>query len=339
MNSGMNEFKQARQLIQNIEQPSTSLRESVYNPSRNIGRFLMELGDSREAFLLREFYSYSSRLPKVQNALNVDNLTKIQLKRLKSEQNNLLNRIEIVDKKLSELYPAHWPAIRQDCKFVLANGSKNSCISSHKYDVIRQNLSRFCEGQIIPTARLTGNQSQNSLLLKEEISNDSARQELAVARGIKQIEEYSKRFLKSGNTPKCPIDERMLIRVCREENFPVELFMGLMMVESGGGLLGRAVGTKNPLNFGNDDEGNSLAFKSWEDGVRGCIQGIRRAGFGGEFSTLNDILFRKKLRGYYGDYCPPKGTQYATKELPEIIKKLLAVMDATPLPRTNARIT
>lgn len=64
-----------------------------------------------------------------------------------------------------------------------------------------------------------------------------------------------------------PITGVMVYNSAQKYNVDTRLMMALMELDSRFGTVGIAISTKNPGNIGNNDEGETRTYSSWEDGV------------------------------------------------------------------------
>lgn len=73
-----------------------------------------------------------------------------------------------------------------------------------------------------------------------------------------------------------PITGAMVLQASQRYNVDPLLIMALMQVDSGYGTAGTAVGTRNPGNVGNMDDGRTRTYSSWQDGVNAVADWLNR---------------------------------------------------------------
>lgn len=78
-----------------------------------------------------------------------------------------------------------------------------------------------------------------------------------------EIDEYIK-----ARAPRSPVRGGMVKRAADKYGVPVPLLLAIMQNDSSFGTKGKGARTRNPGNYGNDDTGRLMTFKTWEDGVR-----------------------------------------------------------------------
>ena len=133
-----------------------------------------------------------------------------------------------------------------------------------------------------------------------EISQDQER----LKRGVSAyIDMYSKRHLKPGE--RCPITADIVIEESRAHGFPLDLMLAQFALEGMGVNGVRVRETRNPGNFGNDDAGKNVAYKTWQEGIAAYC------------------------KGYYGLYCPLQNNVYGKIDVPALVKKAREVINST----------
>jgi len=76
------------------------------------------------------------------------------------------------------------------------------------------------------------------------------------------------------NFPNSPITAEMVENASQKYGVDWETILGIMQQESSMGTAGVAVKTFNPGNVGNIDNGSTVSYKSWQDGVNAVAQWI-----------------------------------------------------------------
>jgi hypothetical protein len=76
--------------------------------------------------------------------------------------------------------------------------------------------------------------------------------------------------------PTSPVTGQMIANAGRVESVDVRLIMAIMEQDSRFGTEGLAVSTLNPGNVGNDDDGNTHAYASWQEGVAAVAEWLSR---------------------------------------------------------------
>lgn len=64
-----------------------------------------------------------------------------------------------------------------------------------------------------------------------------------------------------------PVTAKMIISTATKYNIDPALIMAIAEMDSHYGVVGKAIKTKNPGNWGNDDAGNLRFLSSWEEGI------------------------------------------------------------------------
>lgn len=82
---------------------------------------------------------------------------------------------------------------------------------------------------------------------------------------VKSIDDYISSY-SDGKSPLVGKGEA-IVDIATKYNVDPNLLISIMQVDSSLGQAGKAVDTKNPGNFGNDDAGNTKTFGTWEEGI------------------------------------------------------------------------
>ncbi len=72
--------------------------------------------------------------------------------------------------------------------------------------------------------------------------------------------------------PKSPLTGEMIYFASRKYGVPVRLLVAIMQQDSGLGTKGLGVKTNNPGNVGNNDEGKTVTYPSWQEGINGVAR-------------------------------------------------------------------
>lgn len=64
-----------------------------------------------------------------------------------------------------------------------------------------------------------------------------------------------------------PVTAKMIIKTASKYNIDPALIMAIAEMDSHYGVVGKAIRTKNPGNWGNDDAGNLRFLSTWEEGI------------------------------------------------------------------------
>ncbi len=99
-----------------------------------------------------------------------------------------------------------------------------------------------------------------------------------------EIDEYIKRVAATSS-----VRGGMVKRAADQYGVSVRLLLAIMQNDSHFGTLGKGARTRNPGNYGNDDTGQLIHFKTWEDGVRAVAAWLsdhRSSQLAGAASTL-----------------------------------------------------
>src|SRR3989338_7422113 len=88
---------------------------------------------------------------------------------------------------------------------------------------------------------------------------------------VEKIDNYIKdKYLSS------PVTGEMIMSAALAYNVDARLMMAIMEQDSRFGTAGMAVGTLNPGNVGNDDDGNTRTYESWQEGVTAVAEWLNR---------------------------------------------------------------
>ena len=79
-----------------------------------------------------------------------------------------------------------------------------------------------------------------------------------------------------GKYPKSPVTGGMVMSAASAYAVDARLMMAIMEQDSSFGTAGLAVRTLNPGNVGNDDEGNTRTYESWQEGVTAVALWLNR---------------------------------------------------------------
>ena len=109
------------------------------------------------------------------------------------------------------------------------------------------------------------------------------------------LEARLNRLLKKYNAP---LTAKDFMDVSQQTGVSIDALVTQALIESHFGTKGRAVKTRNPLNYGNDDAGNNKFFSSFREGLLFAAQKLKEDFF---FSTPEDFINRGFM-GRYGIY-------------------------------------
>jgi hypothetical protein len=88
---------------------------------------------------------------------------------------------------------------------------------------------------------------------------------------VEKIDNYIK-----GKYPSSPVTGEMVMNASSAYSVDIRLMMAMMEQDSSFGTAGKAVRTLNPGNVGNDDEGNTRTYESWQKGVTAVAEWLNR---------------------------------------------------------------
>lgn len=117
-----------------------------------------------------------------------------------------------------------------------------------------------------------------------------------------------------------PVTAKMIIKTASKYNIDPALIMAIAEMDSHYGVVGKAVRTKNPGNWGNDDAGNLRFLSTWEEGI----------------DKIGMQLDRYRKKGSTNE--APAGSAFntisttptsATSEDPELVMPVDLISDAT----------
>ena len=93
--------------------------------------------------------------------------------------------------------------------------------------------------------------------------------------GVMDTVEKIDRYIKSKYLSS-PVTGEMIMSAASAYNADTRLMMAIMEQDSSFGTLGIATGTLNPGNVGNDDDGNTHTYESWQEGVTAVAEWLSR---------------------------------------------------------------
>lgn len=67
--------------------------------------------------------------------------------------------------------------------------------------------------------------------------------------------------------PLSNVTDQMVVQSAKKHGVPPNLILAIIQNDSNFGTAGKGARTRNPGNYGNDDAGNIVTFKTWQDGV------------------------------------------------------------------------
>ena len=73
-----------------------------------------------------------------------------------------------------------------------------------------------------------------------------------------------------------PVTAAMILNAATKYEVDVRLVMALMEQDSRFGTAGLAIRTRNPGNVGNDDDGNTVTYNTWDEGVEAVARWLSR---------------------------------------------------------------
>lgn len=73
-----------------------------------------------------------------------------------------------------------------------------------------------------------------------------------------------------------PVTAAMILNAATKYEVDVRLMMALMEQDSRFGTAGLAIRTRNPGNVGNDDDGNTITYDTWDEGVEAVARWLSR---------------------------------------------------------------
>jgi hypothetical protein len=111
-------------------------------------------------------------------------------------------------------------------------------------------------------------------------------------------------MLKEYNSP-MTVDD--FVYVSRDTGIGVDALVTQALLESSLGTKGKGAKGKNPLNWGNDDEGNIRTYNSYREGLLTAAKGLKEKFY---FTTPEDFMARD-FKGKYGVYATDP--EYKTK--------------------------
>ncbi len=88
---------------------------------------------------------------------------------------------------------------------------------------------------------------------------------------VEQIDSYIK-----GKYPSSPVTGDMVMNASKAYAVDARLMMAIMELDSRFGTVGVGVATLNPGNVGNDDDGNTRTYDSWQAGVTAVAEWLHR---------------------------------------------------------------
>ena len=106
-------------------------------------------------------------------------------------------------------------------------------------------------------------------LHEEKIMNILSK--MGVIDTVEKIDDYIK-----GKYSSSPVTGEMIMSAAEAYIVDVRLMMAMMELDSRFGTVGVAVGTLNPGNVGNDDDGNTRTYESWQEGVTAVAEWLSR---------------------------------------------------------------
>jgi hypothetical protein len=98
-----------------------------------------------------------------------------------------------------------------------------------------------------------------------------------------QIDDYIK-----GKYSSSPVTGAMVVSAAEAYTVDTRLLMAIMEQDSRFGTVGLAVSTLNPGNVGNDDDGNTRTYDSWQEGVTAVAEWLNRHRVSEEGSDTED---------------------------------------------------
>src|SRR3989338_2126252 len=94
---------------------------------------------------------------------------------------------------------------------------------------------------------------------------------MAVMDTVEKIDDYIRgKYLSS------PVTGEMIMSAALAYIVDARLIMAIMELDSRFGTVGVAVSTLNPGNVGNDDDGNTRTYESWQEGVTAVAEWLSR---------------------------------------------------------------
>jgi len=94
---------------------------------------------------------------------------------------------------------------------------------------------------------------------------------MAVMDTVEKIDDYI-----SGKYLSSPVTGEMIMSAALAYIVDARLIMAIMELDSRFGTVGVAVSTLNPGNVGNDDDGNTRTYESWQEGVTAVAEWLSR---------------------------------------------------------------
>src|SRR3989344_7668308 len=88
---------------------------------------------------------------------------------------------------------------------------------------------------------------------------------------VEKIDEYI-----SGKYVSSPVTGELVMNATLAYTVDARIMMAIMELDSRFGTVGVAVGTLNPGNVGNDDDGNTRTYESWQEGVTAVAEWLNR---------------------------------------------------------------
>src|SRR3989344_9617027 len=88
---------------------------------------------------------------------------------------------------------------------------------------------------------------------------------------VEKIDDYIK-----GKYASSPVEGELVMSASLAYSVDARLMMAIMQLDSQFGTVGVAVRTLNPGNVGNDDDGNTRHYESWQEGVTAVAEWLSR---------------------------------------------------------------
>lgn len=144
-----------------------------------------------------------------------------------------------------------------------------------------------------------------------------------------EIKIRLEKFLKKYNSPMIAED---FFYVSQQTGIGVDALVAQALYESSFATKGKGKNTNNPLNWGNDDAGNTKSYPTMRAGLLAAAQGLKRVF---KFTTPEDFIARGFM-GIYGTYAPVKLYSVSYPKYVKIARDALGGKSVLPEVSNNA---
>jgi hypothetical protein len=184
-------------------------------------------------------------------------LREFQLSRDYARMNGDLERMNVADKEVLALEDTLYKLN------LLADTSKSAAVKEAILAEVMTDgsVTVLSEYDIAPYA--------TDPLHEEKIMNILSK--MGVMDTVEKIDDYI-----SGKYLSSPVTGEMIMSAAEAYTVDARLMMAMMELDSRFGTIGVAVGTLNPGNVGNDDDGNTRTYESWQEGVTAVAEWLNR---------------------------------------------------------------